>query len=341
MAGVETRIVAEDEGDIRLDRWFRRHFPDLGHGQLAKLLRTGQVRVDGKRAETGTRLQPGQSLRIPPLPVRPAGSGTMEEGGRPAAPRPPRALSAADLAFAEGMVLYRDPAILVLNKPYGLPVQGGPGITRHLDGLLDALRFEAPDRPRLVHRLDRDTTGILVLARSAATASALAAAFRTRAVEKIYWAVVVGRPLPPEGRIDAALAKLPGPRGERVALVDRGAEDSARAITDYATLDHAGRRASWLELRPHTGRTHQLRVHCLALGTPILGDGKYGGAAAHMEGFSNQLHLHARAIVLPHPSGGMLEAAVPAPEHMAETFRQLGFQAPATPPPRRTGARNR
>jgi len=253
-----------------------------------------------------------------------------------AAPRRPP--SEADAAFARGLVLYRDAALLVIDKPFGLPVQGGPGIARHLDGLLDALSFDAPERPRLVHRLDRDTTGVLVLARSAAAASALAAAFRTRAVKKTYWAVVVGRPLPPAGTIDLPLAKQPGPRGERVAPAEAGEPDSARTLTDYRTLDHAGRRAAWLELEPLTGRTHQLRVHCVALGTPILGDGKYGGAAAHMEGFAGQLHLHARALSLPHPEGGTLEVAAPLPPHMVETFGRLGFSAPAAPPPRRSGA---
>jgi 23S rRNA pseudouridine955/2504/2580 synthase len=237
------------------------------------------------------------------------------------------------------MVIHKDAEVLVLDKPHGLPVQGGPGIARHLDGMLDALRFEAEERPRLVHRLDRDTSGVLVLARTIAAAAKLASAFRGRDVEKTYWAVTVGQPTPPEGRIDIALARRGGPRGERTAALDpEEAEEGARAITDFRTLDAARRRAAWLELKPLTGRTHQLRVHCAeGLGCPILGDGKYGGAAAHMEGLSGALHLHARALRLPHPAGGWLEVAAPLPPHMRETFAFFGFEAPRTPKPRRTG----
>lgn len=322
MSGVETRTVAAEEADLRLDRWFRRHFPGLPHGALARLLRTGQIRVDGRRAEPGTRLAAGQTVRIPPL------GDLAAPPPRPVPPPDPRA--AREL---ERRILYRDASVLVLDKPFGMPVQGGPGIVKSLDALLEALRFGA-DRPRLVHRLDRDTTGVLVLARSAAAAGRLAAAFRSRAAVKTYWAVTVGVPSPRAGRIDAALAKRPGPRGERVALAE-AAEGGARAITDYRTLDAAGRRAAWLELVPLTGRTHQLRVHCLALGCPILGDAKYGGPTALLEGFPDRLHLHARAIAIPHPEGGVLRAEAPLPEHMRETFAAFGFTAPRPAPCRR------
>jgi 23S rRNA pseudouridine955/2504/2580 synthase len=321
---VQTRTIAAEEADLRLDRWFRRHFPQLTQGALQKMLRTGQIRVDGKRAEANTRLLAGQEVRIPPLP----------EGPAPERPGP-RLVSAEDARALEAMVIHRDDSILVLDKPHGLPVQGGPGILRNLDAMLDALRFGNEDRPRLVHRLDRDTSGVLMLARSAAAAAKLAAAFRGRDVEKTYWAVVVGQPEAPEGRIDLALAKLAGPRGERTTAVDDPRE-GARAITDFRVLDAAKRRAAWLELKPLTGRTHQLRVHCAeGLGCPILGDGKYGGAAAHLEGLPNQLHLHARALRLPHPEGGVLEVAAPLPPHMRETFSFFGFEAPRTPKPRR------
>ncbi|GIX10299.1 RluA family pseudouridine synthase [Elioraea sp.] len=317
MSAVETRTVAEDEAEIRLDRWFRRHFPGLPHGVLAKLLRTGQIRVDGRRAETGTRLAPGQAVRIPPL-------GALD------GPRQKRALAVdpREAKELERLVLYRDASVIVLDKPFGLPVQGGPGIVKSLDALLDALRFGADERPRLVHRLDRDTTGVLVVARSAAAASRLAAAFRSRDAEKTYWAVTVGVPSPREGRIDAPLAKRAGQRGERVTLAGRDEDDAARAITDYRTLDAAGRRAAWLELSPLTGRTHQLRVHCVGLGCTILGDAKYGGAAAMLEGFPDRLHLHARGIAIPHPEGGVLRAEAPLPAHMRATFAALGFAAP-------------
>jgi 23S rRNA pseudouridine955/2504/2580 synthase len=325
--GIEHRTVGEDEADTRLDRWFRRHFPRLTQGALQKMLRTGQVRVNGKRAEANTRLEPGQEVRIPPLPDGPAPGG---EGRRPLSMADERA--ARDLA---ARVIHQDDSLLVLDKPHGLPVQGGPGIRRSVDSMLDALRFGAEERPRLVHRLDRDTSGVLVLARGAAAAAALAGAFRGREVEKTYWAVVVGEPEGREGRIDLALAKAGGPRGERTHAVDDPREGT-RAITDFRILDAARRRAAWLELTPLTGRTHQLRVHCAeGLGTPILGDGKYGGAAAHMEGLSGALHLHARALRLPHPAGGVLEVAAPLPPHMRETFGFLGFEAPRTPAPRR------
>ncbi|MBK1662010.1 RluA family pseudouridine synthase [Paracraurococcus ruber] len=317
------RIVAPGEADTRLDRWFRRHFPQLGQGALQKMLRTGQIRVDGKRAEANTRLAEGQEVRIPPLPEGPK----PEPGRRPVSPEDAEAL--------ERMVIHRDASVLVLDKPHGLPVQGGPGIARHLDGMLDALIFEAEERPRLVHRLDRDTSGVLILGRTAAAAAFLAKAFRGRDVEKTYWAVVIPQPQLAEGRIDLPLAKLGGPRGERMEAVE-DPEEGVRAITDFRTLDAAKRRAAWLEMNPLTGRTHQLRVHAAqGLGTPILGDGKYGGVAAHMDGLPNQLHLHARALRLPHPDGGVLEAAAPLPPHMQETFRFFGFEAPRTPKPRR------
>jgi 23S rRNA pseudouridine955/2504/2580 synthase len=325
MSAVTTRTVAEDEAEIRLDRWFRRHFPGLAQGAIHRLCRTGQIRVDGKRAEAATRLSAGAEIRVPPLPEHdPPERQTVTVSER----------EAKDL---HRLILYRDDHLIVLNKPSGLPVQGGPGIVRSLDHMLDAFRFGHPERPRLVHRLDRDTSGVLAIARSAAAAASLAAAFRGRDAEKTYWAVVVGLPVPLEGRIDAALARAPGPRGERTRLAEKGEDEAARAITDYVTLDKAGRRAAWLELKPLTGRTHQLRVHCAGLGTPILGDEKYGTAGATLEGFAPRLHLHARALRIPHPAGGVVEVAAELPPHMAETFRGLGFTAPRTPAPRRTG----
>ena len=321
---IEHRTVAQDEAETRLDRWFRRHFPRLTQGALQKMLRTGQIRVNGKRADAGTRLEPGQEVRIPPLPEAPP----PDEGERRGASLEDEN-AARDLA---ARIIHRDDAVLVLDKPHGLPVQGGPGITRSVDSMLDAFRFGAEERPRLVHRLDRDTSGVLVLARTAAVASRLASAFRGRDVEKTYWALVVGRPEAPEGRVDLALAKLGGPRGnERVRAVD-DPEEGTRAITDFRVLDTVKNRVAWLELRPLTGRTHQLRVHCAeGLGCPILGDGKYGGAGAHMERVSGKLHLHARALRLPHPNGGVLEVAAPPPPHMRDSFAFFGFEAPRTP----------
>jgi 23S rRNA pseudouridine955/2504/2580 synthase len=321
-------IVSEDESDIRLDRWFRRHFPGLTQGAIQKLCRTGQVRVDGRRADAATRLASGQSVRIPPLPAPPA----------PKPPIPVDPYAARDL---QRLVIHRDDHVLVVNKPPGLPVQGGPGISHHLDALLDALRFGSPERPRLVHRLDRDTSGVLLLARTPGTAAKLAAAFRGRAVEKTYWAVVARRPMPPEGRIDLPLRRIGGPRGERTEIAERTDKEAARAITDYRTLDHAGQKLAWLELRPLTGRTHQLRVHCVAIGAPILGDVRYArpdqndAFSATVEGLSSELHLHARALRLPHPAGGTLLVEADLPPHIALTFRTLGFHAPAARPPQR------
>ena len=326
--GIQT--VSGDEAEIRLDRWFRRHFPGVQQSVIQKLCRTGQVRVDGHRVDAATRLSAGQSVRVPPLPPRP----------------PPRPQGVPDPAVREemrDMILYQDDHLFVLNKPYGLPVQGGPGITRHVDGMLEALREPGGDRPRLVHRLDRDTTGVLLIARTAGTAAKLAAAFRGRDMDKTYWAVVAGRPVPVEGQIDLPLKRIAGGQGERTAPAERDDEEGARAITDYRTLDHAARKLAWLELKPHTGRTHQLRVHCVAIRAPILGDLKYerpdqnNAFAATITGLSEKMHLHARSLTLPHPAGGILHVEAELPPHMAETFQTLGFHAPPAEKPRRGG----
>ena len=324
---VTMRQVSDDEADIRLDRWFRRHFPAMTQGKIQKLCRTGQVRVDGHRAGADTRLAPGQSVRIPPMQTTEA--------------KPVPALDARAQKDLERMIRYQDDHVIVLDKPAGLPTQGGPGISRHLDGMLDGLRFGSPDRPRLVHRLDRDTSGVIVVARTPGVAAKLAAAFRGRDVEKAYWAVVAGRPVPPQGRVDFNLVRLAGGRGERVAIATQDDTDVARAITDFRTLDHAGRKLAWLELRPLTGRTHQLRVTCASLGAPILGDTAYGdigeggGNTALIEGLSELMHLHARSLSLPHPAGGRLTVEAELPPHMVETFHSLGFIAPAARPPLR------
>jgi len=321
MSQVETRIVGPEDTDLRLDRWFRRHFPDLTHIRLERLLRTGQVRVDGKRAKAGLRITTGQAIRVPPLGAAP---GAGEEGAPPGRPAP-RPVSPRDVALVQGLVLHRDDDLLVLNKPAGLAVQGGTGTTRHLDGLLDALRFGSAERPRLVHRLDRDTSGVLVVARTARAATLLAEGFRAKAMRKVYWAVVVGAPKPRRGRIDQALVKRGEIGGERVVADD---EDGRQAVTWYTTVETAAGKAAWLALLPETGRTHQLRAHCSGvLGTPILGDRKYGGERALLPGLGERpaLHLHARAIRLPHPRGGTLSVTAPLPPHMVETWSFFGF----------------
>ncbi|GAJ29170.1 RluA family pseudouridine synthase [Acidomonas methanolica] len=322
---VQTHIVSEDEADLRLDRWFRRHFPDLTQGALQKLCRTGQVRVDGGRVAGASRLAPGQTIRVPPLP----------QPSVPAASEAPAPLDPLLAKEIERMVIYRDEKIIVLDKPSGLPTQGGPGITKHVDMMLDGLRDGRADRPRLVHRIDRDTSGLLLVARTPGVAAKLAAAFRGRDVKKTYWAVVVGRPMPGEGVIDQPLARLGAGNGALVIAASRDDEDAASARTEYVTVDAAGRKMAWLALSPLTGRTHQLRVHCETIGTPILGDPRYGGKAAHPEGFADRLHLHARALDLPHPDGGRLIVAAGLPPHMRETFRDLGFSPGETPAPQR------
>ncbi|HEX9464101.1 MAG TPA: RluA family pseudouridine synthase [Alphaproteobacteria bacterium] len=321
MSAVQSLTVSSDEADLRLDRWFKRRFPALGHGRLEKLLRTGQVRVDGKRAKANLRLAAGQIVRVPPGADAPAPDA-------PAKRAPPR-VSAADADFVRSLVIHRDADVIALNKPPGLAVQGGTGTHRHLDGMLDALRFEAPDRPRLVHRLDRDTSGVLLLGRSARAAAKLAETFRGKTARKLYWALVAGAPKPPQGKIDLALAKEAGAGGERMARDD---EAGQRAITLYATIDAAADRAAWLVMWPLTGRTHQLRVHAAeGLRVPIVGDGKYGGPPAFLTGsVSRKLHLHARSIALPHPSGqGELRVTAKLPPHMRETWELFGFDAGA------------
>ncbi len=312
--GAATREIAPEDGDQRLDRWFRRHYPGLGHGRLEKLLRTGQIRVNGKRARAGTRLAAGDRVRVPPLP------DTGEaRSGRPAPPP-----DEADAAMVRAAVLYRDDDVIALDKPPGLAVQGGSRVRRHLDGMLEALRFDAAEAPRLVHRLDRDTSGVLLLARHAAAARSLATLFRSRALRKLYWALVTGVPRPAQGRIDAPLAKRRAGAGERMVAM---AEGGLRAVTDYALVEAAGRRLAWLALMPRTGRTHQLRAHTAQVfGHPIVGDGKYGGEGAFPAGFEPRLHLHARALELPRPGRrAPLVLSAPLPPHMAAAWRFLGF----------------
>ena len=321
MMAVETVSVSTADGGLRLDRWFRRHYPELAHGRLEKLLRTGQIRVDGKRAKSGDRVIPGQAIRVPPLDnVEPAAS----------AARP--SVSPADGATLHNAILHQDDHLIVLNKPPGLPVQGGTRSERNLDAMLDALRFGSNERPRLVHRLDKDTSGVLVIARTAAAAAFLTRAFRDKTTRKIYWALVVGRPKPAQGRIDLALAKQAAPGGGERVRAD--AEDGKHAVTYYRVLDSAGEHVSWLALLPVTGRTHQLRAHCAALGAPIFGDPKYGGAGAQLAGAPNakRLHLHARELSIPHPAGGRLRVTAPLPALMRQSWEFLGFSGKAEEP---------
>ena len=311
--------VADDEVGMRLDRWLKVHAPGLGHVQAQKLVRTGQVRVDGRRAKAGQRLDQGQEIRLPPNLDR-AKELTASE-------KKTVFLSSAETEDIIGRVLHRDDHLIVLNKPAGLAVQGGSKTVRHLDGMLDVLRFGSDERPRLVHRLDRDTSGVLVLARTRKAASFLTRSFGGREARKVYWAAVHGWPRPQEGVIDVPLAKQGGRGMEKMAAAEEG--EGKRATTFYRVQDHAGHRVSWLIMEPLTGRTHQLRAHAAHLGHPILGDGKYGDPSSVLEGMEgvveNKLHLHARALRMPHPAGGMFEAVAPLPRHMEKTWAFFGF----------------
>lgn len=320
MSGVQHVTVAAADADLRLDRWFLKQYPHLGHGRLSKLLRTGQIRLDGKRCKASDRLITGQDLRLPPLPE-------PGEDRRPPAPRE-WVPSESDLDDLVQRVIHIDDAVLVLDKPPGLPVQGGTGTERHLDAMLDGLTFGINDRPRLVHRLDRDTSGVLVLARTRTAAKALAQSFKGRDAEKTYWALVVGRPEMDEGMINLPLIKKGGQGGEKVQ-VDH--DEGQPAQTAYRVLDAAARTASWLELYPQTGRTHQLRVHCDAIGHPILGDGKYGGSQAFPDkkNLARRLHLHARRIKLPHPDGGVLDVKADLPKDLKASWDFFGFSMDA------------
>lgn len=337
---VQTLTVTEDEGEQRLDKWLRRRFPHLTQGAVEKLCRTGQIRVDKGRVKAADRVSPGQTVRIPPLP--PAGA--------PAGPRP-QGISAADAGMIQGAVLFKDEHLIVLNKPAGLPSQGGSGQgDRHVDGLAEALKFGYKDKPKLVHRLDKDTSGVLMLARTDRVARALGEALRHRNARKIYWAVVAGVPHPKQGSIKFALEKAPGRgrggEGEKMLCVHPAKmadhPDAKRAHTDYFTLWFLGTRMSWMALEPVTGRTHQLRAHMAEIGHPILGDGKYGGSETENLGdgwgagtggeLSKKLHLHARSLTIEHPiTKKLMTFTAPLPEHMARTWKLLDWKEDDVP----------
>jgi 23S rRNA pseudouridine955/2504/2580 synthase len=313
-----TFTVSEDDDGIRLDRWFKRHMPEVSFNLVSRWARTGQLRVAGKRAVPGDRIEAGQEIRVPPAEATPA---------RPARPQPKReALTEDEVHFVRDMVIYEDANAFVLNKPPGLATQGGTKTTQHLDRLLDGLAGEGV-RPKLVHRLDKDTSGALLVARSARAAGHFAKAFSGRTARKVYWALVVGVPDIAEGLIDAPLAKQPGTGGEKMHIDE---EHGLPAKTRWRTIDRAGNRAAWVELQPLTGRTHQLRAHMAAIGHPIVGDAKYGGPEAFLTGgISRKLHLHARRIRIDAPHGGKIDVTAELPGHFAESLATLGFDAAA------------
>ncbi|MEO1544002.1 MAG: RluA family pseudouridine synthase [Pseudomonadota bacterium] len=317
---VQALDVQESESGIRLDRWFKIHFPDLTYGRLQKLLRSGQVRIDGKRAAANARLEQGAKIRVPHSARVPA------ENAPSVKPRP--GVSKADRTFIENMILHEDDYILVLNKPFGLAVQGGSGTTRHIDGLLEGMSDRFGDRPRLVHRLDRDTTGVLLVAKSRDAAAKLGRIFQTRSAQKTYWALVNGVPKPAQGKIEAALVKDAGPDGDRVRKAVAGEQDKAQhATTSYNVIDRVGQKAAWVSLKPVTGRQHQLRAHMHMIGCPIVGDNKYlGHKNLPAENIEPVLHLHARRLRLPHPfMKDPIDITAPMPEHMRKTWALLGL----------------
>ncbi|GGE51594.1 pseudouridine synthase [Marinicauda pacifica] len=313
MSGVQNLEVTRDEADIRLDRWFKRRFPHVPFGMVAKLARKGQVRVDGGRAKPDDRLQPGQIVRVPPLPD-------------PGETKPELSLSREDATFARSLVIYQDKELIALNKPPGLAVQGGSKITHHVDRLLDAFG-RGEERPRLVHRLDKDTSGVLIVAKTAQSAKRLAKLFQGRDLKKTYWAICLGVPVPKAGEVKGFIKKAVGDHADREQMVGaaHGEEGAQYALTRYAVAEEAGRRVSWVVLRPETGRTHQLRVHMAATGNAILGDGKYTCDVPVPEGLSRKLHLHARKLEIPRPGQKPLIIEAPMPEHMKQTFEALGF----------------
>ncbi|MFK7944745.1 MAG: RluA family pseudouridine synthase [Paracoccaceae bacterium] len=335
MSGVQQVAVGADEAEQRLDRWFRRRWPHVGQGRIEKMCRKGEIRVDGGRVKSSTRVAPGQVVRVPPLP---------EAGDMPRS-EPAGIQKATDLDITP-MVLHQDEHLIILNKPPGLAVQGGSKQLKHLGAYVHQLQGDKESEPRLVHRLDRDTSGLLVLARTGAAATALGALFRTREVEKIYYAAVAGRPDPKAGTIRYGLVKAGGRGAERMETVHPdevgSTEGAVHARTDYRVVDQAGARMAWVALRPVTGRTHQLRAHMAALGNPIAGDGKYAGRGQENLGdgwgaglggaLSRKLHLHAARLSFRHPqTGKQLAFRAPLPEHMARSWQMLGWNETDTP----------
>jgi 23S rRNA pseudouridine955/2504/2580 synthase len=328
MTEVKRHVVSADEAGMRLDRWFKLHFPDLAFSRLQKILREGQVRLDGKRAKGDSRIEAGQTIRVPPLGPKDTETPRRAEPGEAGFSRGGERRG-GDAEFLRSLVLYEDNDVFVLNKPFGLAVQGGSGLTRHIDGMLPALATPRGDIPRLVHRLDRDTTGVLVIARTRKAAADLGAAFRARSTKKIYWALCAGVPKVKQGRISSFLAKGEDEKGDQKMQVVQQGGEAVHSLTYYAVVDQSAQKLSWLSLRPVTGRTHQLRVHTAEMGHPIVGDPKYFNVE-NWElpgGIQNRLHLHARRIVMPLPSGKTLDVSAPLPQHMQQSWNLLGLDA--------------
>ncbi len=318
MSDVKTLTVDRDEAGMRIDRWFKLHFPGLGFGHLQKLLRSGQIRVNGGRVKTSTRLAAGQSVRVPPIQI------TDKRQPAPQTPATMRDRRDEDVLMAN--MLYQDETVFVLNKPAGLAVQGGSGVNRHVDGMLEAFRDRKGSKPRLVHRLDRDTAGVLVIAKTRSAAAFLGKAFKDRVTRKTYWALVKGVPKKRSDRISTYLVR--DEDKERMRVARHGDPDADHAVSTYELVDQAGSKLSWLIMRPVTGRTHQLRLHAAHIGHPIVGDAKYFDVDNWdlPGGIQNKLHLLARRIVIPHPNGGKIDVSAPLPPHMHQSWAVLGFE---------------
>jgi 23S rRNA pseudouridine955/2504/2580 synthase len=318
-AGVQNVNVTPDENNMRVDRFFEARFPGLSFSHIQRIIRKGEVRVNGKRTQPKARLEAGQAVRIPPLKLD--------------APKPRDDAPAAqkDRFFLKSITLYEDDDVLVLNKPAGLAVQGGSGTTRHIDGMLGALRGSHPDaqRPRLVHRLDKDTAGCLLVAKTRFAAAALGKTFRSRSARKIYWALVAGVPKPAQGRVSTFLAKQEVEEDSYMRIAKHGDKDAVHAVTYYAVVETAAQKLAWISLKPVTGRTHQLRAHMAHVGNPIVGDPKYFNIE-NWElpgGMQDKLHLLARRIAVPHPRGGTIDVTAPLPPHMEQSWNLLGLDA--------------
>jgi 23S rRNA pseudouridine955/2504/2580 synthase len=313
--GVQNVAVTRDESGMRVDRFLQAHLPDLSFARIQRAVRKGEVRVDGKRVDANDRLEPGQIVRIPPLRMAPPARTTNDAG--------------TTRDFLKSITLYEDADVLVLNKPMGLAVQGGSGTTRHIDGMLEAMRDARGQRPRLVHRLDKDTAGCLLIAKTRFAAAALAKSFRSRSARKIYWALVAGVPKPHQGRISTFLAKDQRDEESRMRIARHGEEGASHAVTYYAVVETAGPSLAWLSLKPVTGRTHQLRAHMAHIGHPIVGDAKYFARENWQlpGGMQNRLHLLARRIAVPHPRSGVIDITAPLPPHMQQSWNLLGLDA--------------
>ena len=314
---VQTVAVTADESGMRVDRFFEARFPGLAFSHIQRIIRKGEVRVNGKRTQPKARLEAGQAVRIPPLKVEAP------------APRDDAPAAQKDRAFLKSIILFEDADVMVLNKPMGLAVQGGSGTTRHIDGMLGTMRGPDGQRPRLVHRLDKDTAGCLLVAKTRFAAAALAKTFRSRSARKIYWALVAGVPKPAQGRISTYLAKQEVEEDSYMRIAKHGEKDAVHAVTYYALVEPAAHKFAWISLKPVTGRTHQLRAHMAHVGNPIVGDPKYFNIEnwEFPGGVQNKLHLLARRIAVPHPRGGIIDVSAPLPPHMEQSWNLLGFDA--------------